>query len=80
MKRAVRIAIALAAAGGLGIAFLVACGEHCIQRGARWTGVTYDDGVALVYVCDPASGIRRAYFYVWPWRRTALEKIDSGGL
>ena len=57
---------------------LVAYGKHCIGRGARWTGFSLEGGLALVFMCEPESGIRRAFFYVVPFKKVSLEKIDSG--
>jgi hypothetical protein len=62
----------------LGITGAVLYGRQVIDRGARWRGVSFYDGVALVYVCDPASGIRHAYFYLWPFKRVTLEKMSTG--
>ena len=70
--------LAVAAIASLGVALLVAYGKHCIQRGARWTGFSLDDGVALVFVCDPQSRILHAHFHIWPWNRVELEKMDTG--
>ncbi|HXU81555.1 MAG TPA: hypothetical protein VN914_09160 [Polyangia bacterium] len=56
---------------------LVLYGRHSIQRGASWKGVRLrDDGLALVFRCDPASGIDHAYFFVSPWARVKLEKLN----
>jgi hypothetical protein len=33
---------------------------------------------ALVYRCAPDSGIKRAFFFLWPWKKVELEKVDSG--
>jgi hypothetical protein len=57
---------------------VVAYGRHSIQRGARWTGITFEAGLALVYVCDPASGIRHAQFGLWPRGKVDFEKIHGG--
>jgi hypothetical protein len=78
MARVVRGLTILAAIGCLGLGLLVAHGEHCIQRGARWKGFAFDDGIALVFLCDPGSGIRRAYFYLVPFNKVSLEKINPG--
>jgi hypothetical protein len=61
--------------GGWG---LVTYAKSSIERGARWQGVAFDHGLALVFVCDPQTGINRAFFFVWPWRKVALEKRDPG--
>jgi hypothetical protein len=58
---------------------MVSAGKQSIQRGAHWTGVSLNhDGLAIVYLCDPDSGIRHAYFFLWPFGRVSLEKIDGG--
>lgn len=69
---------ALIVVAGLGFSSLVFFGKHCIQRGARWTGVNFKEGrVALTYLCDPATGIGQAYFYLLPWRMISLEKLNN---
>ena len=57
---------------------LVSYGKACVERDAVWVGFSFDRGVALVYRCGPNSGIKRAFFYVWPWKKVELEKQDSG--
>jgi hypothetical protein len=57
---------------------LISYGRYCIQRGAEWKGVSLrHDGLALVYLCAQESGIRHAYFFLWPFKRVTLEKINS---
>ena len=57
---------------------LVAYAKQCIGRGARWWGFALEDGIALVFICEPESGIRRAYFYLVPFKKVSLEKINPG--
>ena len=78
MTRLARRLIVVAAIACLAMAATIAYGKHCIQRGARWTGVSFDRGVALVFLCEPESRIRHAFFYVWPWEKVELEKINPG--
>jgi hypothetical protein len=56
----------------------VSYGKGVVQRGARWRGFSFEGGIALVYECDPASRIVRAYFYLWPFKRVALQKMPTG--
>jgi len=60
------------------VASLVAYGKHCIQRGARWRGFSLENGIALVFICEPGSGVRRAFFYLVPFKKVELEKINPG--
>ena len=64
----------------LGVAFgaLVSYGKSCVERNAVWEGLSFERGLALVYRCSPDSGIRRAYFFIWPWKKVELEKMDVG--
>ena len=78
MTRLARRLVVAAAVACLAIGAMVAYGKHCIQRGARWTGVSFDRGVAFVFVCEPESRIRHALFYVWPWKKVELEKFETG--
>jgi len=57
---------------------LVAYGRYCVDRNASWSGFSFEHGVALVYRCDPHSGIKRAFFFLWPWKKVEPEKVDSG--
>jgi hypothetical protein len=52
--------------------------QFCIQRGTRWAGVSFSDGISLVFSCEPQSGIRSARFHLWPWKKIELEKINPG--
>jgi hypothetical protein len=40
--------------------------------------MSFTDGIALVFACEPQSGIRNAHFHLWPWKKIDLEKINSG--
>ena len=64
--------------GAMGTWSMVRYAEYCIKRGARWNGISFDRGIALVFTCQPGSGIRRALFYVWPWKKVEMEKVPSG--
>ena len=76
-KRLIRMVLpVLALAAALGV--LVLYGRFCVQRNAVWEGFSFDRGLALVYRCSPDSGIRRAYFFIWPWKKVELEKMDVG--
>jgi hypothetical protein len=56
---------------------LVLYARHAIQRGASWKGLSRrSDGLALVFRCDPASGIDHAYFFLSPWAAVKLEKLN----
>lgn len=66
----------LVLAAALGV--LVSYGKSCVERNAVWEGFSFERGVALVYRCSPDSGIRRAYFFIWPWKKVELEKMDVG--
>ena len=72
-----RVAIPILAAVGV-LWALIAYGKYCVDRNAVWSGVSFDRGVALVYRCSPDSGIKRAFFFLWPWKKVELEKVDSG--
>ena len=73
-----RLAVS-AAILGLLTGLLVAWGKRSIGRGARWRGFGWgDDGLALVFMCEPESGIRRAFFYLAPLGKVSLEKINGG--
>lgn len=76
--RVVRRLLMFAATICLVTGLLVAYGKQCIGRGARWMGFSFEGGLALVFMCEPQSGIRRAFFYVVPFKKVSLEKIDSG--
>jgi hypothetical protein len=78
VARAARWLIVVLAIGCMAAGLVVLHAKQCIQRGARWTGISLDGGLALVFVCEPQSGIRRAFFHVWPWKKIVLEKINSG--
>ena len=75
--RVVRRLTVFAAIVCLVTGLLVAHGKHCIGRGARWDGFSLQGGVALVFICKPDSGIQRAFFYIVPFKKVSLEKIDS---
>jgi hypothetical protein len=75
----VRRTLGIAAiAVGLSLWGAVSYGKGVVQRGARWTGFSFEGGIALVYECDPAFRIVRAYFYLWPFKRVALQKMPTG--
>ena len=76
-KLVVRVAVPVLAIAGI-LWALVSYGKSCVERDAVWTGFSLDRGIALVYRCAPDSGIKRAFFFLWPWRRVELEKKDSG--
>ena len=76
--RALQGLVLIAIIGVVGTWALVSYARSCIQRDARWVGMSFTDGIALVFACEPRSGTRRAYFHLWPWKKTELEKIDSG--
>jgi hypothetical protein len=57
---------------------LVSYGKFCIQRRAEWKGLSLrQDGLALVYLCPPDTGVGRAYFFVWPFKTVKLEKLNA---
>lgn len=68
----------IAIIGAVGTWSLVSYARSCIQRDARWVGMSFTDGIALVFACEPQSGIRNAHFHLWPWKKIDLEKINSG--
>lgn len=76
-KPIVRFALPVLAIAGA-LCALVNYGKSRIERDAVWTGFSFSRGVALVYRCAPESGIRRAFFFLWPWKKVELQKIDSG--
>lgn len=78
IARAMRFLAVVVAITWIGIGSVVWYAKRCIEREARWTGLSRDGGLALVFVCDPRTGIRRAFFHVWPWKKIVLEKINSG--
>ena len=76
--RAVQVLVVIAIIGAIGTWSLVSYAQSCIQRGAGWIGISFSDGIALVFICEPQSGIRSARFYLWRWKKIELEKIGSG--
>jgi hypothetical protein len=78
LQKSLVIVGALVSFLGVATSVLVLYAGHAIQRGARWQGATLRrDGLALVFLCEPTSGIRHAYFFVAPWARVKLEKINA---
>jgi hypothetical protein len=77
-SRAIRVLATIVVAAFVALYGAVLYGKKVINRGARWVGFSFEDGVALVYVCAPSSRIRRAYFYLWPFKRVELEKMTTG--
>ena len=78
VARVVRRLTVLAAIVCLVAGALVVYGKRCVGRGARWRGFAFENGIALVFICEPESGIRRAYFYLVPFKKVSLEKINPG--
>jgi hypothetical protein len=77
VKRALVVLGAVLSAGMITTSGLVLYAQHAIQRGASWKGVAWrGDGVALVFMCEPDSGIRHAYFFLSPWAQVKLEKLN----
>jgi hypothetical protein len=56
----------------------ISFGLMSVGAGMRWRGFALENGVALVFLCEPDSGIRRAYFYLSPRKKVSLEKINPG--
>jgi hypothetical protein len=76
--RVIQVLVVLAILGAIGTWSIVSYAQFCIQRGARWAGVSFSDGISLVFSCEPQSGIRSARFHLWPWKKIELEKINPG--
>jgi hypothetical protein len=77
LQKVLLLLVALASLLVITTSGLVLYARHAIQRGARWQGVSLqNEGLALVFMCEPQSGIRRAFFFVRPWARVELEKLN----